>query len=175
MSNCLCCGYSLACLPESHQCPECGLAFHPGSFAVEAKPPQFLYTTILSLFGWGAMGFVIVGSSGNIKLGVLLAAFWLATVVYQLLVGRHGQRLIVDQHGIHVSGQGRISQTIPWEEITGFKNSWVDGGLLARCKNGASISLCRDPKVAKACRKDIEAAWIEFSQRQQGHSGTDLA
>lgn len=130
---------------------------------------------ILSFLGWGAMGFVIARSIGNIMLGVPLAACWLATVVYQLVVGRHGQRLIVDQLGIHQSMQGRITRTIPWEEIAGFKNSWVEGGLLARCKNGTSISLCRDPKVAKACRSDIEAAWIDYFQRQEGQSGTDHA
>jgi hypothetical protein len=162
---CLCCGYSLAGLPSIHQCPECGLPYSPHSFAIEVKPTQKLLPAVVSLVGWAAMGFLLFRSFGIpvVTFLVMLAVF--AVAAYQFLVGRLGRRLIVDERGLHLTSRGRLQQSLGWKEISAFYFSSIDGGLLARKRDGKSISLCRDPKFAKACRKDLESAWTEHFKR----------
>lgn len=159
---CLCCGYSLAGLPDVHQCPECGLPFSPRSFAIEVKPTQKPFSTVIWLVGCSAWGLMMVRTAPNLEFSLLTGISVVCGAAYQMFVGRYGQRLIVDERGLHLASRGRVQTSVAWEEITGFHFSGIHGGLLVRQRNGRTITLCRDPKIAKACRKDLESALADY-------------
>jgi len=165
---CLCCGYSLAGLPGAHTCPECGLAYAPDSFAIEVKPAQSSFSLISWLLTSGALSLLIIRSAQNKIVTALLVAA-MSVCVYQLLVGRHGRRLIINSEGLSLASRRRLERSIAWDSIVGFEISRVDGGLRARCASGKTVSLCRDQKLAKACRKDVERAWQDHLATREPH------
>lgn len=162
---CLCCGYSLTGLPVAHHCPECGLAYSPESIAIDVKQEQHPATLLISVVAWAAMGYVMFSSAIGKTWSLVFALIATTGVGLALLYGRFRRRLILDTGGIHVAVHYRIERSIRWDEIAGIELSRIDGGLLARMRNGHTISLCRDPKIAKACRKDLESALDDYLQR----------
>jgi hypothetical protein len=175
---CLCCGYSLAGLPDVHQCPECGLSYSPDSFAIEVKPEETTTKTAFVLVWLGIAIFMYtvgLGSGSSIR-QITLPLFWIVFGAWYLFRGRFGRRLIIDSLGMHLTSRGRVLRSLSWDQLQSFYFSGIDGGLIARTTGGKRISLCRrNAKFAKECRKDIERVWDEYRKTVAAvRSGADV-
>lgn len=164
---CLCCGYSLTGLPHSGQCPECGLYYEPESIAFETKKEGHPFLMIIGLIVWVLSGYLMLRSTPSPLLGLLVLLLLIGGILYLVFGGIRSRRLIVNRNGMHIVCGRQLEKSLSWHEVKAFDISWVDGGLLVRTNAGNSITLCHDPKIAKACRKDLESALADYLERTQ--------